>query len=118
MYPVSQASRHAEECRQLARALTSEEQSRQKQRHDNGTPPPEFAAGSLVWLWIPSTVPGLAQKLLSKYHDPYRVIERASPVNYVVEPLTLSPHLRCRGRETVHVDRLKAYHEPMVLSCP
>lgn len=69
-----------------------------------------------MWLWTPSTTPGLCSKLLFRYHGPYRVLERTSLVNYIVEPIALSSELRCRGRETVHVQRLKPYHEPLV-SC-
>lgn len=116
--PVSEIARHAEECRQLARSFTTSDQGRQKHQHDRGRPPPSYPAGSLVWLWIPPSTPGLSSKLLAKYHGPYRIIERASPVNYVVEPLTPSADLRRRGRETVHASRLKHYHEPIVLPSP
>lgn len=115
---ISETTSHAEECRQLARAFTTEEQSQQKHRRDDSKPSAEFPPGSLVLLYIPSTTAGLSSKLLSKYHGPYRVVERTSPVNYVVEPLTPSTDLRRRGREIVHVQRLKPYYDPFILSCP
>lgn len=115
---ISDVTRRAEECRQLARSFTSDEQGRQKFRHDASTPTPEFSPDDLVWLWIPATTPGLSSKLISKYHRPYRVLERTSPVNYVVEPLNPSSDHRCRGRETVHVARLKRYFEPAMVLCP
>ena len=112
--PVSELAQHAERCRQLARSFTSDEQCRQKQRHDSKPPPDPFPIDSLVWLWVPPVAaPGLSSKLLPKYHGPYRVVAQTSPVNYVVEPVTPSSDLRRRGRETVHIDRLKAYYDPL-----
>lgn len=117
--PLSEVAKYAEDCRQLARSLTSETQERQKTRHDHThQPPPSFAPGSLVWLWIPAHIPGLSSKLLARYHGPYRIINATSPVNYIVEPLTVSPDLRRRGRETVHVNRLKPYYDPLIFSAP
>lgn len=116
--PISDVVKHAEECRQLARSFTTEEQARQKTRHDESTPACSFSPGSLVWLWVPNKSPGLSTKLLSRYHGPYRVVERTSPVNYVVEPVTPSADQRCRGRELVHIQRLKAYVEPLIVSSP
>lgn len=98
--PVSDAAQHAEACRQIARSLTTDTQHRQRSRLDQDQTPPNYTSGALVWLWIPSGTPGLSSKFLAKYHGPYRVLERTSPVNYIVEPLTPSPDLRRRGRET------------------
>lgn len=116
--PLSEASKYAEECRQLARSFTAEDQSLQKFRRDDDRPPCTYQPDSLVWLWIPSSTPGLSSKLLAQYHGPYRVVQQTTPVNYVVEPLTPSTDLRRRGRETVHVQRLKPYYDPLVLSSP
>lgn len=115
---LSDATRHAEECRLLARSFTSNDQAQQKHRHDQEHSSTSYSAGDLVWLWIPSATPGLSSKLLSKYHGPYRVIDSSSPVNYVVEPLKPTEDLRRRGRETVHVSRLKPYYDPLVLHSP
>lgn len=117
--PLSEAARYAEECRQLARSLTTKEQGLQKSRHDDERPPNQFSPNSLVWLWVPPTsAPGISSKFVSRYHGPYRVLQQTSPVNYLIEPLTPTADLRRRGRETVHVDRLKPYHEPLVLTTP
>lgn len=112
--PISEAARHAEECRQLARRFTSEDQNRQKALHDAQNSTPAFVPGALVWLSVPHRAPGLASKLLPKYDGPYRVLERTSPVNYLVEPLTPPSDMRRRNREVVHVQRLKPYHDPTV----
>lgn len=117
--PVSEAARYAEECRQLARSHTTKQQALQKFRRDDGLPDRQYPPGALVWLWVPSTsTPGLTPKFASKYHGPYRVLRQTSPVNYLVEPVTPTTDMRRRGRETVHIDRLKQYHEPLVFTAP
>lgn len=116
--PLSDVTRHDEECRQLARSFTTNDQGRQKQHHDKDHSSPSFRAGDLVWLRIPATTTCLASKLLAKYHGPYRILKCTSPVNYIVEPLTPSTDLRLRVSETVHVSRLKPYYDPAVLSSP
>lgn len=115
---ISDVARYAEDCRQLARSLTTEDQGHQKLRHDTDRSLTTFATGALVWLWIPPSTPGLSSKLLARYHGPYRILARTSPVNYDVEPLTPSQDLRRRGREIVHVSRLKPYYDPSILSTP
>lgn len=116
--PLSEASKYAEECRQPARSFTAEDQSFRKYRIDDDRTPCAYQPDPLVWLWIPSSTPGLSSKLLAKYHGPYRVVEQATPVNYVVEPVTPSTDLRRRGRETAHVQRLKPYYDPLILTTP
>ena len=115
---LSEVATYAEECRQLARSLTAQDQARQKDRHDANLPPQSYSPGTLVWLRVPSSAPGLSTKLLPKYEGPYRVLRQASPVNYVVEPLQSSADRRRRGRETVHVDRLKPHYDPPVVPVP
>lgn len=115
---LSEAAAHAEECRKLSRIFTSEDQQRQKHHRETSHAPASYAPGSLVWLWVPAPVPGLSPKLASKYQGPYRVIDQTSPVNYIVEPLELSLDRRRRGRDIVHVQRLKPYYDPPVLSYP
>lgn len=116
--PVSEAAKYAEDCRQLARTLTTSAQSREKLRHNSDVPTPQFQTGSLVWLWVPPHSPGLSTKLLARYDGPFRVVDRTSPVNYVIEPLTPSTDHRHRGRDTVHVSRLKPYYDPAILPAP
>lgn len=116
--PASEAAAYAEECRQPARSFTAQDQWRQKSRHDASASNAHYTPGMLVWLWVPSTTPGLSTKLLSRYHGPYRIVAQTSAVNYVVEPLEPSSDRRCRGRETVHVARLKPYYDPPVVSFP
>lgn len=46
--PVSEMAGYAEECRQLARKFTSDDQARQKSRHDSSTAAPTIEPGSLA----------------------------------------------------------------------
>lgn len=117
--PISATARHAEECRDLARTFTTNEQERQRSiRGDTTTSAPTFFPGALVWLAVPTTATGLSSKLLPKYEGPYRVVERTSPVNYLIEPVEPSSDMRRRGRDIVNVERLKIYHDPlMVTTC-
>lgn len=115
---LSEAARHAEECRQLARSFSTEDQWQQQSRQTGDRSAPNFPPGSLVWLRAPATAPGRSAKLLPKYIGPYRVVEQTSLVNYIVEPIIPSTDLRYRGRDTVHVSRLKPYYDPLVVSSP
>lgn len=55
--PVSEAAAYAEECRQLARSFTTQDQWRQKSRHDASAPSARYSPGMLVWLRVPATPP-------------------------------------------------------------
>lgn len=116
--PISEVARRAEECRQLARSFTAVDQWQQKSRRDDDHTHCHFLPDSLVWLWVPAVPAGLSSKLVSKYQGPYRVVAQTSPVNYIVEPVTPPTDQRCRGRETVHVQRLKPYYDPLILCSP
>lgn len=111
--PVSEMAQYAEDCRQLARSFTSDNQALQKDRHDRNLVEQAFAVGSLVWLRIPFHSPGLTPKFAPKYQGPYRVTECLSSVTYVIEPINPTSDKRCLGRQVVHVSRLKPYHDPL-----
>lgn len=115
---LAEAATYAEECRQLARSLTTHDQARQKHSHDRNLSASSYSPGTIVWLRVPSSAPGLSAKLVPKYDGPYRVLRQTSPVNYVIEPLQPPTEQRRRGRETVHVDRLKPHYDPPVLPVP
>lgn len=109
---VSDMASYAEECRQLARLQTTRAQADQKRRYDNHHRDISFETGDLVWLSVPQRHIGLSQKLLDKYLGPYRILDRTSPVNYIVEPLQVPQDHRRRNRDIVHVSRLKNYYPP------
>lgn len=91
MHTGSEAAKYAEDCQRLARTLTSTTQSREKLRHNDDIPTPQFHSGSLVSLWVPPHRPGLSTKLSARYDDPFRVVEHSSADNYIIEHLTPSP---------------------------
>nr|XP_050035706.1 uncharacterized protein LOC126532055 [Dermacentor andersoni] len=107
-------ARHAEECRDLARAFASNDQERQQSFRGDTTSALTFIPGALVGLSVASTAPELPSKLLPKYGGPYRVIERTFPVNYVIQPVERSSDMRCRGRDLVNADHLKTYYNPPI----
>lgn len=74
-----------------------------------------FLPGALVRLSVPTAAPGLSLKLLPKYEGPYRVVECASPVNYVIEPVDPSLNMCHRGRDIVNVERLKPHYDPLIV---
>ncbi|XP_077534689.1 uncharacterized protein LOC144146627 [Haemaphysalis longicornis] len=116
--PVSEIAKRTGECRQLARSFTAADQGRPQYRHGDSNGTPTYAAGSLVWLRTPSTAPGLSSKLQTKFQGPYRVVEKTSPVKYIVEPVTPITDRRFRGRKTVHVQRLTPYYDPLIVASP
>ncbi|KAK8777721.1 hypothetical protein V5799_020936 [Amblyomma americanum] len=110
---LSDITRHAEQCRQLARSFAAERQGLRTHASDQNTPAVHFSTGSLVWLSVPNT-----SKFSAKHIGPYRILERTSPVNHIIEPVTPSSDHRRRGRDVVHVSRLKPYYSPLVVSSP
>lgn len=109
---LAEAMSRTEECRQLARCRTFEQQSTAKLRYDEHHRHVQYKTGDLVWLWVPVRKPGLCEKLICRYLGPYRVLGRNSDVNYAVEPLHPPSDRRCRSRENAHVSRLKPYKAP------
>lgn len=104
--PVCEAARYAEE------------QVLQKS-HDDWRPHHQFSHDNLLWLWVPpASTSGMSSKFVSRYHGPYRVLQRTSPVNHVIEPVTPTADLCRRCHETVRVDRLKPYHKLSVVMTP
>lgn len=71
----------------------------------------EFRIGDLVLLYTPVTAVGLSPKLVCHFFGPYRVIDRKSRLNYVIE----SVRTKARGKNvyTVHVKRVKRFTEPL-----
>lgn len=109
---LAEATSRTEECRQLARCRTFEQQSAAKLRYDEHRRHVHYNNGDLVWLWVPIRKPGLCEKLICKYLGPYRVLAKNSDVNYAVEPVDPPSDRRRRSKENAHVSRLKPYKDP------
>ena len=80
-------------------------QHRQKERYDRRHRHVSFNPGDLVWVFKPDRIKGRSEKLLHRYHGPFKIIRNISEVNYLIETI------RCRRKriEFVHVSRLKTF---------
>lgn len=97
------------QCRDLARLNTESCQNDRKSRYDADRREVIFNPGVEVLLSTPLRAPGLCEKFMPRFIGPYTVLQRTSPVNYVVAPTCGVADRRCRGIETVHVSRLKPF---------
>lgn len=93
-----------------AKEMIAKAQQRQKEyyeKHKRETP--VFEKGDLVLYWMQVPPPGVTVKLLHRWYGPYQVMEKKSPVNYVIR----DP----RGDEqpfVVHVNTVKKFVAPSV----
>ena len=80
-------------------------QHRQKERYDRRHRHVSLNPGDLVWVFKPDRIKGRSEKLLHRYHGPFKIIRNISEVNYLIETI------RCRRKriECVHVSRLKTF---------
>jgi transposase InsO family protein len=75
------------------------------QRAEDG---PSFEPGDYILL---RNMRATSNVMIPKYTGPYEVLSRKSPVNY--EILRMEPHFAKKSyRDTVHIDRMKAYINP------
>ena len=93
---------------QLAKSIASENNAKVQFQSEARKPHTDidYAIGTKVWLYIAQGIKGLTQKLLFKWHGPYRIVQQTGPVNYKLE---------IAGQKVprvVHVNRLKPYHDP------
>lgn len=111
-YDVHDYIQRAEEARQLARYRILQQQKTDTHRYNLRRRDVQYAPGDRVWVWIPVRIRGLSEKLLRRYFGPYRVLRRVGSLNYEVMPEGQDISSRRRHRtETVHVVRMKPYHD-------
>jgi transposase InsO family protein len=95
-----------EEAQRLAKQNTERTQQQMKERYDLKTAPVPFTIGQRVWVFTPKTRKGLSKKLLHRWHGPYRIVEKLSPVNF---------RLRTAANRLVsvpvHANRMKPYFD-------
>ena len=87
--------------RRMLKAHRRQEKHYNKQRAER-----VYNVGDAVLVYRPIRKKGRAEKLLFKYHGPFKVVKRLNSLNYVVEPLFGSK----RKRDCVHVSKLKTFH--------
>ena len=90
--------------RRIVRERLAIIQERQKKYYDKGRTEVKFEAGELVLVYKPFRLVAKAEKLLSRWLGPFRVIRQTSPVDYEVETKT--------GKsDIVHVSTMKRFNE-------
>jgi hypothetical protein len=63
----------------------------------------KFKPEQQVLVYRPTRKVGLAEKLLHRWHEPYRIIRQITPLNYEVQ---LNP---TKKTEVVHIERIKSF---------
>jgi hypothetical protein len=95
-----------EEAQRLAKTNTERTQQQMKARYDLNSKPESYKIGQRVWVYTPKTQKGLSNKLLHRWHGPYRIVTKLSPVNFKLRNssnrLTSTP---------VHVNRMKLFYD-------
>lgn len=87
--------------RRMLKAHGRQEKHYNKQRTER-----VFNVGDAVLVYRPLRKKGRAEKLLFKYHGPFKVVKRLNSLTYVFEPLFGSK----RKRDCVHVSKLKTFY--------
>ena len=90
--------------REVTEANQEEAKAYSKQRHDQKAKDRHFPYGTKVLVFAP-VING--KKLSDRWHSPYNIIGKVTPVTYVVDMPERHKHHR-----TVHVEALKPWIEP------
>ena len=69
---------------------------------------PNYEIGDRVWVFTPKPTRGLSRKLQHRWHGPYRVIQKLSPVHFCLRTC----HTNREVTTTVHTDRMKPFTDP------
>ncbi|CAC5380463.1 unnamed protein product [Mytilus coruscus] len=91
----------------LARENLQAAQRKQKEQYDLKSDVINYAIGDKIWVFNPSTKPGLSTKLLHNWHGPYVIIDKLSDVNYKIQMCDSK-----KSEQTVHVNRIKQFVDP------
>jgi len=78
---------------------------RNKKYHDRSAKHREFAVGDLVYLYQSTRKPGLSAKFFFPWTGPHQITARLSTLNYEIQD-------RKAKKQIVHINRLKAAHDP------
>lgn len=103
----SKLVKQIERTRIIAHENIQRAQQKMKAYYDQRAREPQFELGDRVWVFSPKTKKGISKKLLHRWHGPYRIIEKLSPVHYKLRTLTNKP-----VETTIHANRLKFYFDP------
>ena len=97
-----------QEIRQQAADNSAKAQQVQRTVHDRKVNNITFDVDDQVFVYTPTGKPGKSKKLTLYWHGPYKIVEKSSNLNYIVSPVF--PYGKQRGRQRVHIKRMKAYH--------
>jgi len=92
---------------ELAKQNIERAQRRYQEYYRQEGVPREFTEGDQVWLFYPHNQSGKPRKFAHMWIGPFRVINKLSPINYVVR--------RNGGKRdimTVHINRMKCFIDP------
>lgn len=109
---LADATSKFEECQQIACSRTVEAQAAAKLRYDEQHRHVAYQIRGLVWLWAPTWILGLAEKLICQYIGPFHVLKQLSFVAYSVQPVNRPNDRRSRSKESAHMSRPKPYIAP------
>ena len=91
----------------LAKDNLQAAQRKQKEQYDLKSDVINYDIGEKIWVFNPSTKPGLSTKLLHNWHGPYIIIDKLSDVNYKIQMCDSK-----KSEQTVHVNRIKHFVDP------
>ena len=91
--------------REMVKNNLIEAQERYTSNYNEARVAVSYNEGDLVLVRFPNPIPGLATKLLHKYHGPYRIVRKKSELTYELEGIAAGD----RQKMTVHVQRLKPF---------
>ena len=90
-----------------AHEITLANNQTMKTRHNQHAVEPTFEPGAKVWVFTPKPAKGLSKKLRHFWHGLFRVVEKLSPVHFVLRT--------CDNRRVaaaIHANRMKSYFDP------
>ena len=97
-----------EECRRIATERIQRAQQKMKSYYDQNAQQPNFENGDRVWVFTPKTAKGLSRKLQHRWHGPYRIVQKLSPVHFRLHICNTNRAVTT----TVHANRLKPVTDP------
>jgi hypothetical protein len=104
---VEEMIQHVQQARIMAGDKIQRAQDRYTNFHNQSRKEITYQIGEMVLIRKFMKRKGISIKLLHYYYGPYKVVEKISNVNFVVEAKKGNKVFR----ETVHVDKMKRYYE-------
>lgn len=99
--------KNIERAQEVARANIQRAQHRMKENSDQNARCPTYQVGQKVWVYTPVVPKGLSKKLKHHWHGPYRIVEKLSPVHFVLRTTD-----NRRLAAVIHINRMKHFYDP------